>query len=58
MLLCFRRSAPARHFAETGDADTARHLTEGVMIPLLQSSIDSNTEERLFTAYVLNEESF
>ncbi len=31
---------------------------EGVLIPLLQDSMESNTEEQLYTAYVMNEETF
>lgn len=46
----------ARLFADELAAHA--HKEEGVLIPLLQDSMDGDTEERLFTAYVLNEESF
>ena len=31
---------------------------EGVLIPLLQDNMDGDTEERLYQAYVMNEETF
>jgi hemerythrin-like domain-containing protein len=46
----------ARLFADQLAAHANKE--EGVLIPLLQDSMDGDTEERLFTAYVLNEESF
>jgi iron-sulfur cluster repair protein YtfE (RIC family) len=32
------------------------HKEEGVLVPLLQDSMDSDTEERLYTAYVTDEQ--
>jgi hypothetical protein len=44
----------ARQLAEQLTANV--HKEEGVLVPLLQDSMDSDTEERLYTAYVTDEE--
>ncbi len=47
---------PARQLAE--QLATHAQKEEGVLIPLLQDSMESETEEQLYTAYVMNEEAF
>jgi hemerythrin-like domain-containing protein len=46
----------ARQLAEQLTAHV--HKEEGVLVPLLQDSMESDTEEQLYTAYVMNEEAF
>ena len=46
----------ARHLAEQLTAHV--HKEEGVLVPLLQDSMEGDTEEQLYTAYVMNEEAF
>jgi hemerythrin-like domain-containing protein len=46
----------ARQLAE--QLATHAQKEEGVLIPLLQDSMESETEEQLYTAYVMNEEVF
>ncbi len=46
----------ARHLADQLAAHAQKE--EGVMIPLLQDNMDSETEEQLYTAYVMNEEAY
>jgi hemerythrin-like domain-containing protein len=46
----------ARQLAE--QLATHAQKEEGVLIPLLQDSMESETEEQLYTAYVMNEEAF
>ena len=50
----FRRLS--RQLAEQLSAHAQKE--EGVLIPLLQDSMDEETEERLYIAYVMNEEAF
>ena len=46
----------ARQLAE--QLATHAQKEEGVLIPLLQDSMENETEEQLYTAYVMNEEAF
>jgi len=46
----------ARQLAEQLSAHAQKE--EGVLIPLMQDSMDGETEERLYLAYVMNEEAF
>ncbi len=46
----------ARQLAE--QLTTHAQKEEGVLIPLLQDSMESETEEQFYTAYVMNEEAF
>ena len=46
----------ARQLAEQLTAHAQKE--EGVLIPLLQDSMESDTEEQLYTAYAMNEEAF
>jgi iron-sulfur cluster repair protein YtfE (RIC family) len=46
----------ARQLAEQLSAHAQKE--EGVLIPLLQDNMDGDTEERLYEAYVMNEEAF
>jgi hemerythrin-like domain-containing protein len=46
----------ARQLAEQLTAHV--HKEEGVLVPLLQDSMEGDTEEQLYTAYVMNEEAF
>lgn len=46
----------ARQLAE--QLATHAQKEEGVLIPLLQDSMESETEEQLYMAYVMNEEAF
>lgn len=46
----------ARQLAE--QLATHAQKEEGVLIPLLQDSMESDAEEQLYTAYVMNEEAF